>query len=118
MMTSIASPARSQRLNVKKINRTETAAATIATVGHDAVWASTAMPGRDEEQRRHHGKAAGDTSYMPKIGERLVSNGMLAGARGSHTATCKGHARFGGSPPEPAHVGSRNSAASGCRATC
>src|SRR5215207_1836910 len=99
MMMSIASPARSQGLNVKRINSAEMAAAAIATGAHHAACTSTATPATTKSIAASRERLMAAPRTLPNIGERLLSNGTLAGGRGTHTATCKRLCARRKSPP-------------------
>ena len=112
MMTSIASPARSQGLNVKRINSAEMEAAAIATGAHHAACTSTATPAATKSSAASSERLMATPRTLPNIGERLVSKGTLAGgAGGPIRQRATGHALGGTVHRASAYQTSTNSAA-------
>ncbi len=111
MMTSIASPARSQGLNVRRINSAEMAAAAIATGAHQAACTSTATPATTKSSAASRERLMATPRTLPNIGERLVSNGTLAGGGGPIRQRVTGHAPEGRDHRASAYQASRNWAA-------
>ena len=110
-MTSIASPARSQGLNVKRINSADVAAAAIATGAHHAACTSTATPATTKSSAASSERLMAAHRTLPNIGERLVSNGTLAGGGEPIRQRATGHALEGRVRRASAYQASTNPAA-------